>query len=770
MAFQDFEKRSSLRDAMNDCLAVAQPPPLAAASTFTLAASTLRPPALAPHRNMAAMPESPHGGARPPAMKRHSSQSSHGGSRQVASPSSVGQEPHPLRHAVGGRGRHAKVVLPRNHNSGRNLAKMGKQAAAGQHVQYADDGKRHARQRSHEGDSEIRLPGSLDESRPSIKRNMTSQELPRNKSGTKLKKNLSHGQLTRLSSGKNLVNMALTHKAPPSPGLKGKKGRARSEEISREKDLHEQEVDLQRMQQERKASQEAGAPRKVGFAVGSAGDNSDDGEMPQMEGSGMQDDEWTDNSASASPMSTRLNTASNSRRPSVAVDKPPDEEEGEPQHPNIKFHMTELKAPKRLEEQMKDSTSEAERTPPHSEEEDVDDGDEDDTPSPKSMPVDPISEHMDSTPEPAALQPHAEKSPVPTRSPLHAAKEHVNPAAKRLTSAQAPAPALLSNISALDDLHSARASPAPSLRSTRSISVNDGAADTEQVHELVSKFLPSTSHPSTGSGANTGAMNTPKMGSFQGSTLEDESTLHRAAKATGVTFSAGPVSPGSTRSASSGATTPALGQSRIERSMARDKALADHEALNERRPFLPAHIFDRRNETLKSYLNLIALGADGQPTIGLPLSPAIFQGRFKAVNIELKVVQKFRDPIAESVRRMKKCPGTKLAQRASPLKMKTSKSAVALPSRVKPVPEPSKLATSVSPPKAGPPVGAQAKSHSPQKTVSGLQGAKSAVQIQPRRGVSFAGMEPIVREQKSAEEELTGPDAIAKMLWDNVIG
>ncbi|KAK5720825.1 hypothetical protein LTR15_006787 [Elasticomyces elasticus] len=759
------------------------------------------------------------GAGRPPIAKRHSSQSSHGGSsRQITSPGSAGEH-HPLRHAVGARQRH-KIMLPRNHSSGRNLAKMGKQVQAAQHVQYAaaadDAAKRHARQRSHEGDSEIRLPGSLDESKPLLRRNVTSHELPtRNKSSTKLKKNLSHGQLTRLASGKNLVGLGtagMSKVAPPSPGLKARKGRAKSEEVAvvREKDLHEQEVELmlkrQQQQQERKTrNQEAGAaPRHVGFAVGSAdGDEESEdmelNETSRMEGSQLQqEDEWTDNSASASPLSTRINTANNSRRPSMmAVDhKPPDEDESEqePQHPNIRFHMTEVKQPK--EQVPQTTTPEADGTP------EEDDDTEEDMPSPKSMPAAPLIAHEMPPQESLTAQSSALASPpAPTqpppphiRSPLHAAKDYPHSVAKRLTSAQLPAPALVSNVTALDDIHSTRGSPAPSiapsLRSTRSISGHghDGAADQED-EQFISKFLPSSSHPSTGSGTNTTAMNTPKIGSFQApKTLEEgDRTLDRAVKSSN-TNGGGPTSPeGSTRSASSGATTPSFGvtgKSRFEMQMLKDKALADREAAAELKPDFPHHKYDRRNESLKSYLNLIALGEKQRglqvSTVTVPLGPEIFQGRFKAVNVELKVVQQYRDPIAESVRRLRGCEGGKLGRRTSPQKkkdgsgaLKSSKSAVTLPSRIKPAMQPSKLSTSASPPRMG-------GQHTPQKAAPGAAPmAKSAILVhtakgeqqrrRPRRGVSFAGAELTeTREYEREEEEEVGPDGIARMLWDGV--
>ncbi|KAK5718129.1 hypothetical protein LTR17_015851 [Elasticomyces elasticus] len=706
---------------------------------------------------------------------------------------------------------------------------MGKQAA---HVQYApamdEAGKRHARQRSHEGDSEIRLPGSLDESKPLLRRNVTSHELgTRNKSSTKLKKNLSHGQLTRLASGKNLVGLVgttgMSRVAPPLPGLKAaRKGRAKSEEVAvaggreKEKDLHEQEVELGLKRQERKVNrnQEDGrGTRHVGFAVGSADgeEESEDMDLDETSGSGLQqqEDEWTDNSASASPLSTRINTSNNSRRPSMmAVDhkpKPPndeEEEEEEPQHPNIRFHMTEVK--QQPKEQV--LTPETDGILP---EEDDDEDTEEDMPSPKSMPAAPLIAHEMPPQNPPPAEPSAltetQQHPLPhIRSPLHAAKDYPPSVAKRLTSAQLPAPALVSNVTALDDIHSTRGSPAPSLapslRSTRSITGHDGAAD--QDDQFVSKFLPSSSHPSTGSGANTTAMNTPKIGSFQAptQTLEEEDrTLSRTAKSSGTTFhptatggpGAGPASPqSSTRSSASGTTTPSFnsggtGKSRFEMQLLKSKALSDREAAAELKPDFPHHKYDRRNESLKSYLNLIALGEKqrGLPpsTVTVPLGPEIFQGRFKAVNVELKVVQQYRDPIAESVRRLRGCEGSRLGRKSSPLKkmggggaLKSSKSAVTLPSRIKPAgvrPGASKLSTSASPPKVG-------GQHSPLKVANGAPTtmAKSAILVHapgeqrkmPRRGVSFAGAELTETREFEREEEEVGPDDIARGLWDSV--
>ncbi|KAK4549346.1 hypothetical protein LTR36_006343 [Oleoguttula mirabilis] len=754
-------------------------------------------PTLSPLASVAATPTSPRqstgGTVRPPILQRGSSQSSHGGSRPtIASPGSAGEH-HPLRHAVGGRQRHAKIVPSRNHSSGRNLVRLGKPTQhPHQGVQQVEDGRKHARQRSHEGDTEIRLPGSLDENRPTIKRNMTAIELPRNRSSTKLKKNLSHGQLTRLNStGRNLgAQTSASHKAPPSPGLKGKSKRPKSADMGPpEKDLHEQEVELHREQQER-----AQPPKKVGFAVASSEDTSEAEDSPPVEGSEPQEDEWTEESASASPYSTRQNTANNSRRTSVIQDRPPDKQAAQPPYSAADTAMSETKQPMQVVAVAPQQQGpEADGTPAQSEDEE----EQEEELSPRSQAK---AERQDVTHSKESVQPRAQQQQAPTQQPRHSPppqhhpvlqqeqpklqlrsafhmpNQHPNPTTKRLVSNQHPAPALVSSVSALDSMHSSsRGSPAPSMRSARSNLGHDGATDLEQ-EELVSRFIPSASHPTTGSGPNTGLMNTPKQSSFQ--TPEEDSTLHRAKSAGRFQVGPGPVSPGSTISGSSGTATPALGRSRIELRMLHEKALADREAAAERQPLVPHHIYDRRNETLKSYLNLASLGNDRHGSIpstaGLTLGPEIFQGRFKAVNTELKVVQNFRDPYSEAVGRLQRCRGTKLSQRSSPHKqaaaLKMSKSAVTLPARGA-VREGSKLSTSASPPKTAVP--GMAKSVSPQKPA--MSSGKSAVQIagaaarHPRRGVSFAGTPPQTRDFERTGDE-RGPDAIARSLWDSIGG
>ena len=643
-----------------------------------------------------------------------------------------------------------------------------------------------------------------------LRRNFTARDLPKNASQAKLKKNLSHGQLTRLNpqGGKSSMMQALapSHgRTPLSPGLKGRSKRPKSADMAAiELDLHEQEVEILRQQQEAKAKQKAAPAKKVGFAMGSSPDSSEEMEdddageveaaspkrrtaIPQFghlnTAGDAEGDDWTDQSASASPYSTRQNTANNSRRPSTAQEKPPDRRVVLPMRTSI----TELtvNTPSPLDEVLPPTPKlpspepapqvEADGTPAQSFEDEV-------VPSPVIAPP----------PEPPAVPspPASPKDSVPPpltvskstrRSPLHAAKDHPNPSLLRLVSHQLPAPALVSNISALDDVHSTRASPtAPSIMSTRSVT-GDGANDqqastTEQdPEELVSRFMPSSSHPSSNSADNTHPTNTPKTDGFH----MPGSTDHIS---TGKPSSTGtaPTSPGSTLSgSSSAAATPALGRSRLELRMASERAIADREAAAERQSGIPYHVYDRRNETLKSHLSLALPGNNGmaynarlgaphnaqQPgLLTLSFGPEMFQGRFKAVNTELRVVQKFRDPITEAVERLKKCKGTRLAKAAkaqtSPQKvqaMKMSKSAVTLPARAESV----KIKTASQSAAALPPAG---------KSAVQIKASPAAVQ---RRGVSFAGPPPPM-ERRATERASdvvvdagvkASADEVAKMMW-----
>jgi hypothetical protein len=663
-----------------------------------------------------------------------------------------------------------------------------------------------------------------------MRRNMTSYHLSRNQSHTKLKKNLSHGHLQRLNSKGNLAAMGQSNtRAPPSPGLKGKNKRPKSADMSKwalEKDLHEQEVELA----QRIAEKKARGPKKVGFAVGSSGDSTAE-EIEDMEGAEMEEGDWTEESASASPYSTRQNTANNSRRTSVVTDRPQVKQSpvavavsSEAQQPPQVEALEQTRRPEAQEEADDGAkvAGDAEDDEETETEGDADD-DDDDPPSPRSpvktrmeLPLRPSQPVQEQEQQPQLQLPHQNiqqtqptQPPQPTqstqppqspqklsqapRSPLHAAKQHPNPTMPFLRSASStvPTPATTSNINALDNSHSTHGSPATSTLSARSTLAGDGE------DELVSRFIPSTSHP--GSNPVT-VQNTPKSSQFHTPEAESSMRHHNGRHSRHQSTQPGDaVSPGnSTRSGSSGTVTPSIGRSRMELKMLQEKAMADIHSVVDRNPFIPAHVYDRRNESLKSYLNLAALNNNNAnvplPAVtttntlanssNLSLGPEIFQGRFKAVHTELRVVQKFRDPLAESVARLRSCKGSKLSLRGSPQKLhaaalRTSKSAISLPAAAAKSKAGGGLHSravsgaaaekglSGSPVKGGPVGGAV-----------GLQGSKSSVNVQQQgqrrqgglRGVSFAGGADAGNAQTGNDEAVAdiGPEDLVRRLWAEI--
>jgi hypothetical protein len=819
-------------------------------------ASTSHPTPAAMPSAMPASPKASAGPARPGLLKRHSSHSASVQGKQAArdtlSPGSQPETQQALRHTARNN-KHARIILPRNHSSGRNLPKMARQQAV---VAQDSAQRQHGRNRSHENDTEIRLPGSLDESspaqqqvqreqqRPAMRRNMTSVHLSRNASHTKLKKNLSHGQLQRLNSRGNLAAMGQSSvRAPPSPGLKGKNKRPKSADTGKwalEKDLHEQEVELALRIAEKKAR----GPKKVGFAVGSSGDSTGEEAIEDMEDAGMEEGEWTEESTSASPYSTRQNTANNSRRTSSAQERTTDRAlmmAATTKIANEAPHLIKVEA---AEQGPRSAVQEEENADKVAGEEGDDedtateeDDHIDDPPKSRSQFLEPKTNQGPSLPvtqprqeppqqhvqppqqnvQPPQPQPQDNQqaqqpqkvSQVP-RSPLHGAKEHPNPTIPLLRniSSNHPPPAMTSNVNAMDNSHSTDGSPATSTLSARSTLAGDGDQD-----ELVSRFIPSTSHP--GSNPVT-TQNTPKSAQFHtppaGDSIRNSGHSHHHSHSNQAGDA---VSPGnSTKSGSSGTATPSIGRSRIELKMLQEKAMAEIHSVVDRNPFIPAHVYDRRNESLKSYLNLAALNNVNTPipvatttntlanSSNLSLGPEIFQGRFKAVHTELRVVQKFRDPLAESVARLRACKGSKLSLRTSPQKLhaaalRTSKSAISLPAS----------AAAAGKGKAGGGLHSRAVSGAAaEKALSGspvkggpvggglgaqLQGSKSSVNVQQQgqqqqmqmqqgrrmqgqRGVSFAGANAGSGGGQNGEDDgseeagAVGPEVLARKLWAEI--
>jgi hypothetical protein len=499
----------------------------------------------------------------------------------------------------------------------------------------------------------------------------------------------------------------------------------------------------------------------AGFAVGSANDSSDD-ENPEMEGSGLQEDEWTEESASVSPYSTRQNTANNSRRASVS-ERPADRK------PSVSSPLKETPS------NVANDTS----------------GEDTDTGQlPTIHSVQTGADQASSSFHPSKELVGAHRNVE--RSPLHLAKELPNPATRHLLNKgyQLPAPALVSTITTLDDNHSTRASPVASLQSSRSnLAEASGSGEHDDPEELISRFVPGTSNPSTGSGGNT-VSSTPRESGLQ-TPDEREHPLGSHRDKGPLSFQLGLASPGSTVSASSGAVTPATAQSRTELRMAQEKASADAETAGQRQPSLPVYKYDRRNETLKTYLSSWPTLSGEQKNAltahyGTARGSAIFQGRFRAVNTELRVVQKYRDPVGESIARLKACKAVKWPHKPQKSAPPSRQSAVALPtsrsSTALPVRQHSTLSKSTSPPLHPSPLkramsttaAAQSQQGSGNGHVQFAPAPAPAIAVgsvgaggerqKTRREVSFAAAPPETRE---FEQDLA-PGVIASQLWQGI--
>ncbi|GAB7357538.1 hypothetical protein MBLNU459_g0057t1 [Dothideomycetes sp. NU459] len=227
---------------------------------------------------------------RPPLLQRHSSTSSHVSQSPADSQGHRAAHHKPLKHVVG----HGR--MGRNPSFHRSLSKLKIPAANAQHhhnsQQPEDDGpptpraKQHARTQSI-GSATPLTPVSP---RPNMKRTNTSLALPRTNSHSALKKNHSSGQLQRLGSSKHIAHLKPAQRpAAQRANTQPPKKHARSSPP---------------------ADQQHASVR---FDMGDTEDD-DGGEMEGV------DDQWTEESASASPNTTRDNTRSNTRQNSVILD------------------------------------------------------------------------------------------------------------------------------------------------------------------------------------------------------------------------------------------------------------------------------------------------------------------------------------------------------------------------------------------------------------------------------------------------------------------
>ena len=213
---------------------------------------------------------------RPSFARRHSSKTS-----EVSQSLSEGSSSHrtgaykPQRHVVGAT--HGRLGA-RNTSIGKNLNKLTK--AAAQDAQQTP--RTHTRSKS----GESSLPGSPRPSHP-VKRNSSAFVIPRTSSHTALKKNHSSGHLPRHGSSKNM------NKTGRTPNKRSHSGR--SDQSQQSPPASPDAPDVQQ-------------PPTVRFDLGD--------DEPQAPG----EEEWTEDSASQSPHTSRSQSATHTRSNSMQVD------------------------------------------------------------------------------------------------------------------------------------------------------------------------------------------------------------------------------------------------------------------------------------------------------------------------------------------------------------------------------------------------------------------------------------------------------------------
>ncbi|KAI4778181.1 hypothetical protein E4T44_14289, partial [Aureobasidium sp. EXF-8845] len=410
-----------------------------------------------------------------------------------------------------------------------------------------------------------------------MKRNNTSVHLPRNHSHAALKKNLSSGQLSRVTAGKTTVH-ARTAAQHSRPDIR----RAHTGPVKRSKSP-------------------APKPARQSFDVGDDDDDDDDDDdVEEMEG---VEDQWTEESASASPSTTRDNTQANTRQNSVVLD---------PKLNPYARHLAE-------EEAANDSSGSdtvGSRSPPKS------------TKAPVNLSIrtkDFAAPQAAPTSAPLQQQLQHQQHQPPTSSYNAQAAQHHMPDAdaiarrllERHNSALHAAPPRVSSVSALANPHYG---DPKSLSNTNAGSSVTGGSNTP----LVSRFITNDGvdskdgTPADQSGFLQGAKGHSRTAS-QAQTRKEQSDLYRNQSTPNFASQKQPPTP-----SGSGAVTPdpALNQSRTQQKLWLQRGLSNIEASSQ--PHLPGLLPTGRAQAMRT------------PHAGK---------QFEFVDKEWAVVRRFQNPI-----------------------------------------------------------------------------------------------------------------------------
>ncbi|KAG9523106.1 hypothetical protein KCV07_g2773, partial [Aureobasidium melanogenum] len=624
-------------------------------------------------------PGSPLPPRRPPLGNRHSSTSSH----VSQSPSDSATKGHhksahhkPQRHVVS----HHNRMGSRNPSFHRSLSKI--KIAQHDSRQHDDDEPPtpKAKQQASVASQSTLVPPSP--SRPNMRRNNTSVHLPRTHSHAGLKKNLSSGQLSRAAAGKTTAHGRTT--------------------------TQHQRPDIRRAHTQPYKRSKSPAPKagKVSFDVG---DDDDDDDGEEMEG---VDDQWTEESASASPSTTRDNTRNNTRQNSVVLD------------PKLNPYARQL-ADEEAAADSSGSDTVGSRSPPKS------------TRAPVSLSIRTKDFAAPQAAPTSAPQQYQQQQQPPTSSyNAQVAQQHMPDAdaiARRLlerNSAVNAAPPRVSSVSALANPNAS--DPKNLSTSNAGLSVTGGSNT-----PVVSRFITNDGinskdgTPAELSGFIQGAKGHSRTVS-QAQTRREQFDLYRNQSTPNFASQKQPPTP-----SDSGAVTPdpTLNQSRTQQKLWLQRGLSNIEASSQ--PHLPGLLPTGRAQAMRT------------PHAGK---------QFEFVDKEWAVVRRFQNPLEAGLERLRKMNGGSLPGRPAKSKAGTA---------------PQHTNGGVNGHRRGPSNAASIASRKSDSTVVAgpehlTAGRKSRVSF--HMGETEGDNDDDEHEEQHSRPERENPADIARRLWDSPVG
>ncbi|TKA72774.1 hypothetical protein B0A49_04939 [Cryomyces minteri] len=481
--------------------------------------------------------------------------------------------------------------MPPRNTSGKNLTKLSRLTPA--HAKESDEGaglKHH--QRSHSGSS---TPATSPRQGSGMKRNSSTLAISRNTSHTALKKNHSSGQLTRLGSAKHIAKQHAKHDAPPI-----KRG----------------------LSQGNKPRQKSPSPPVAHLGV--RFDLGDDDE---------QDEGWTEDSASQSPMTTRDNTRQNTRQNSVILEplRPASEHpETQPQREAEEREEAEEKDEEEDDEEDDDDDDDAEDDEDDDDDEEVEISDSSSVHLGHSRPSNPTS----STPPRSSRSATAPQRSLP--SSYHSSRPP-DPEAITTRLLQQPhnAPPKTSTISAAASIAHSQGSTLTEASGGRDLVsrfISSGDGDSKDGTPRDGGYLP----PKTKFGKENAELDARKRNKSAPNMAYANSLSHSRRSSAQSNGTSGTVT---------GTTTPSY-QFRTQQKLELQRQSSTIQPSQHIPAVLPRTPYHLTGATVV----YPAAGENGK------IDPRL-QKQFDAADLEYKVVRRYRNPVAEGIARLAEIPG-----------------------------------------------------------------------------------------------------------------